>query len=162
MSTKRILFILYNWATVILWALLLFWFSSIGTDSISKDYSKTLEYFTYFFGFGMLLLLTFRAHLSTFRLTVERLAFSRSKKEKQEDSEFVLIIETLLLANSILISSIIMIGSMYILNLETTREVNSYLLAANLLGILGFALIAYGWPLITTFELNIAKKLNSR
>lgn len=158
MQTKKALFILYNWFTTLIWIVVLFWFSSQEDLQIGSDEdSLFVERITYFLGFSFLFLLIYRSLINTFRLTVEKLAFTRSKEEAKEDREFVLIVETLLLSNAILLSVFIAVANNLYLETISGREVDIYLFLINSLGILVFALITYSWPVLSIIEARIAK-----
>lgn len=155
MQKHKILFILYSWLTVLGWGVVIFWFSSFkNLDIYSSDYSKYLEKLTYFFIFGFFLLLTFRALISTFRLTIDKLSYSRGKAEKKEDKEFVVIVETLLLTNAIAICTLVAIGIYHYLLTVDGRVSDTYSFLINLLGILVAALLTYTWPIINELEIN--------
>ena len=122
MNTRKFGFILYSWATVAIWVVVIFWFSSLENLNIYSDaYSTLLERMTYLLAYGFLLLLTFRALISTFRLTVDRLAKAKSKREKSEDREFVIITETLLLTNAIFFAILISVANYHYLENVTGR-----------------------------------------
>ncbi len=158
MPRRKTLFIIYTWLTAALWLVVIVWFSSLKNLEIySNKHSITLERITYALAFGFLLLLVFRALISTFKLTVDKLAFARSLKERNEDREFVIIVETLLLSNSILICILTVIGNTFILNRTEGREVDTYSFMINILSVLCFALLTYSWPILNTLELKAFK-----
>lgn len=155
---KKYFFIFYAWITALIWGIVIFWFSGIENLKIAgDDNSLLIERITYLLSYGFLLILIFRALISTFRLTIDRLSYSRSKKERSEDREFVIITETLLLTNAILITSIIAIINYHYLDTVEGRINDTYSFLTNIIGILIAALITYSWPIISTLELKILK-----
>lgn len=163
MQKRKIIFIAYSWVTVVLWALVVFWFSSVKNLEIySSKYSGSLEKVTYFFAFGFLLLLTFRALISTFRLTIDRLAYSRNKQEEKEDEEFVVIVETLLLTNAIAICTLIAVAIYHYLLTVDGRVNDTYSFLTNLLGILVAALFTYTWPVMNEIEIIIYRWIRGK
>ncbi|KKQ34242.1 MAG: hypothetical protein US52_C0066G0002 [candidate division WS6 bacterium GW2011_GWA2_37_6] len=160
MRWKKTLFIVYSWATVVIWTIVIFWFSSLESLRIySDDYSLLIERLTFLLSYAFLLLLVFRALIATFRLNIDRLSFARNKKEAQEDKEFVIIVETLLLTNAIFISAFIAMGNYQYLETITGRVNDIYSFLSNLTGILIAALITYSWPIINTVEMRLAKRI---
>jgi len=158
MSKRKLLFIAYSWVTVFAWVVVIFWFSSLeNLEVYSNDYSHLIERITYLLSYGFLLLTLFRALISTFRLTVDRLAYAKGKREKKEDKEFVIIVETLLLTNAILIACLLAVANYHFLDGIEGRINDTYTFLANIIGILISALITYSWPVLNDIELKAFK-----
>ncbi|HEC64275.1 MAG TPA: hypothetical protein ENI23_03175 [bacterium] len=169
MGTKDItkrnqsIYILYNWVTVILWAGFIWWMSSIPkiilVESDSEVIIKTVGHML---SFGFLFLLIYRTLLTTFKFKVERLAFWRTRQERTEDAQFVFIVETLLLAISILLSVLYAIGDEYHQIFVDGKSADIKDVLVNSIGILVVALITYSVPVITEAEVMIVRKLKSK
>ncbi len=93
---KKAAFILYTWGSTALFAVLIYWLATVPnlqagpkiTDDLMKVIFRMVLY-------AILFILLYRSIILTMKSTVSRLASYRSKGEKIEDAEFVLIIETL-------------------------------------------------------------------
>lgn len=153
---RKTLFIAYLYMTVFIGIVVIFWFSTLNNLIIYKqDLSLTVERITYFIAFGFLQILIFRALIGTFRLTVDKLSFSRNKQERAEDREFRLIVETLIMTNAVLISTIVAIANDYVLRNTPGREGGAYTILVSILGVLVAALISYSWPLLNSIEATL-------
>jgi hypothetical protein len=93
---KKVAFLIYAWGSTLLFALGIIWLSTIPnfetgpatTDEVIKVVFRMTLYSIFF-------ILIYRSIIVTLKTTVQRLAKWRSRREEIEDSEFVLIIETL-------------------------------------------------------------------
>lgn len=92
---KKAVFLIYAWGTTILFAGLIYWLSTIPNfqtgDQVYGDLIKVIFKMVLY---AILFILLYRSIIITLKSTVERLSSFRSKGEKAEDAEFVLIIET--------------------------------------------------------------------
>lgn len=94
---KKIAFLIYAWGSTVLFGALIIWLATIPnfqagnlvSDEIIKVVFRIALYSIFF-------ILIYRSIIITLKSTVERLSKWRSRKEEMEDSEFVLIIETLI------------------------------------------------------------------
>jgi undecaprenyl pyrophosphate phosphatase UppP len=94
--SKRLAFLIYAWGSTAIFSLLIIWLATIPnlrsgtmvTDEVIKVVFRMSMY-------AILFILIYRSIIITLKTTVERLSKWRSKREEIEDSEFVLIIETL-------------------------------------------------------------------
>ncbi len=145
---KKILFITYLYTTAFIGIVVIFWFSTLNNLTIySPGLSLALERATYCIAFAFLQILIFRALIGTFKITIDKLSFARNKKEQTEDREFRLIVETLIMTNSILISTIIVLVNDYILRSTPGREAGVYTILTSMLGVFIAALMSYSWPI---------------
>ncbi len=143
-----ILSYIISWIITLLTISMILWFFHLSMPN--ERFLNNLLYFVTFF---ILQIILFRALIGTSRLTIEQLAFFTSKREKKEDKEFVLIIETLLLFISILINIILALTNFYVLDNPIATIINfNYAI----LGILTAALLNYTYPLIK----DVIKQLN--
>lgn len=102
---RRLLFLTYAWGSTILFGFLIYWLATIPnfqtTNNLSDDLVKVVFRMILY---AILFILLYRSIIITLKSTVERLASFRSKGEKSEDAEFVLIIETLVVVLCMAIS----------------------------------------------------------
>lgn len=93
---KRLFFLVYAWGSTALFGFLIYWLATIPNfqtgNSMSDDLIKVIFRMVLY---AILFILLYRSIIITLKSTVERLASFKSRGEKTEDAEFVLIIETL-------------------------------------------------------------------
>ena len=94
---RKLAFLIYAWGSTVLFGLLIIWLSTIPNfqagDLVNDEVIKVIFRMTLY---AILFILIYRSIIITLKTTVERLSKWRSRKEEMEDSEFVLIIETLI------------------------------------------------------------------
>jgi len=162
-SLNRTIYVIYTWATVILWMGFIWWLSSVPKLSIGDSQTEPLlRAAGQLLAFGFLFLLTYRGLLTTFKFKVERLAFWRSRKEESEDSEFVFIVETLLLIIAVFISVVYAIVDEYHQNFISADLANARDVILDTIGVLVFALVTYSLPVIAETEVFAIRKLFRR
>jgi amino acid transporter len=102
---RRLAFLIYAWGSTALFGFLIYWLATIpnfqASNSISDDLVKVVFRMILYAIFFILL---YRSLILTLKSTVVRLASFRSKNERAEDAEFVLVIETLVVVLCIAIS----------------------------------------------------------
>jgi hypothetical protein len=102
---KKLAFLLYAWGSTLLFAFIIYWLATVPNlragDAVTDEVIKVIFRMTLY---AILFVLTYRSIIITLKSTVERLSKWRSKQEEIEDSEFVLIIETLVVVLVIFIS----------------------------------------------------------
>jgi hypothetical protein len=93
---KKAAFIIYTWGSTVLFGLLIYWLATLPNfqagDQVSDELIKVIFRMILY---SIFFILIYRSIILTLKTTVDRLASYRSKGEKSEDAEFVLIIETL-------------------------------------------------------------------
>lgn len=93
---RRLIFVIYAWGSTALFGFLIYWLATIPNlqagNSMSDDLVKVIFRMVLY---ALLFILLYRSIIITLKSTVVRLASFRSKNERNEDAEFVLIIETL-------------------------------------------------------------------
>lgn len=103
---KKVGFLVYAWGSTALFGLLIVWLSTIPNfqagDLLSDEIIKIIFRMTLY---AILFILIYRSIIITLKTTVERLSKWRSRREVVEDSEFVLIIETLIVLLVIFITT---------------------------------------------------------
>ncbi|MBD3280751.1 hypothetical protein GF389_04480 [Candidatus Dojkabacteria bacterium] len=156
---KKLVFTLYTWVTFSAFTLFLLYFSTLENIEVQYDLSKTLEYTTYFFAFGFLSILLFRALVYSLRFSVDRLSKAQNRQEKTEDAEFRLIIETLLVVITISINTSLVLVNHMLLENTIGRSSDIYAILINVLGIVVFSFISFVWPVIGEIEEKFAKVL---
>ncbi|CAG1772054.1 hypothetical protein BAC3_02289 [uncultured bacterium] len=93
---RRLAFLIYAWGSTALFGVLIYWLATIPNfqagGSMSDDLIKVIFRMVLY---AILFILLYRSIIVTLKSTIERLSAFRSKGEKLDDAEFVLIIETL-------------------------------------------------------------------
>jgi hypothetical protein len=93
---KKLAFLMYAWGSTFLFAFIVYWLATIPNlragDAVTDEVIKIIFRMTLY---AILFVLLYRSIIITLKSSVERLAKWRSRREEVEDSEFVLIIETL-------------------------------------------------------------------
>lgn len=93
---KKLAFVIYAWGSTLLFAFIIYWLATVPNlragDLVTDEVIKVIFRMTLY---AILFVLTYRSIIITLKTTVERLSKWRSRKEEAEDSEFVLIVETL-------------------------------------------------------------------
>ncbi len=101
---KKAAFIIYTWGTTILFGALIYWLATIPNfqagDQVSDELLKVIFRMVLY---SLFFILLYRSIILTLKSTIDRLASFRSKGEKAEDAEFVLVIETLVVVVTILV-----------------------------------------------------------
>ncbi len=157
---NRTIYLFYLWGSAILWMGFIWWLSSIPRLSLAGNETEPLlRAGGQLLAFGFLFLLIYRALLTTFKFKVERLAFWRSKKEQSEDTEFVFIVETLLLFISVLLSILYAMVDEYHQSLVEHTLASARDVLLDTIGILLIALITYSLPVIVETEVFAIRKL---
>ncbi|MBN1915555.1 VanZ family protein [Candidatus Dojkabacteria bacterium] len=138
----------------------IWWLSSIPRLSLTgNDTEPLLRAGGQLLAFGFLFLLIYRALLTSFKFRVERLAFWRTRKEKSEDTEFVFIVETLLLFIAVLLSILYAIVDEYHQSFVDKSMASARDVLLDTIGILTIALITYSLPIIAETEVFAVRKL---
>lgn len=159
---RKLSFIIYAWGSVILYSLLVLWLATVTDFQINQESSTdfTIKILYKFFMYMIFVVLLFRAIIITLKNTVDRLAKWRSKSEKFEDYEFVLIIETLIVIIVSLVLTLFAIieewvQSIYLI--EETYQVEDVLVS--ILSILLTTILVYALPVIGELEYAIKHRI---
>lgn len=159
---KDFLLILYGWVTTILYIGLILWLASIpylvgtgeGTES-TKILFRILVY-------AGLFVLIYRSLIFTLKNTVDRLSKWKSKREKEEDQEFSLIVETLIVLlagvssfNIALLDEFLQIG-------VAGREASLVDILVSLMSIVTTSIVIYSYPVIGELEVYLHNRLKSK
>lgn len=104
MNMKKFYLLAYAWSSTILFGLFIYWLSTLPnlsagntlTDEVIKVSFRMTLYAIFF-------VLIYRSFILTIKTNVARLAQWKSRREKEEDEEFVLIIETIIVIATIFI-----------------------------------------------------------
>lgn len=163
---KKIAFFLYSWSTTIFFVALLFWLATLPNfgDQFSGNSEEVIKTIYRLLLYSILFLLIYRSLITTFRYTVDRLAAWRTDEEKEEDSEFVLIVETLITVIAILSSVIIavieeIIQGPYGLNIEGRSFEVKDILVSTLSALLA-GIVVYTIPVIGELEVSLKNKFS--
>lgn len=102
---RKLAFLLYAWGSTFLFAFIIYWLATVPNlragDMVTDEVIKVIFRMTLY---AIFFVLTYRSIIITLKTTVERLSKWRSRREEVEDSEFVLIIETLVVILVIFVS----------------------------------------------------------
>ncbi len=110
--------------------------------------------------YAILFILFYRSIIITLKSTVERLSKWRSKEEEIEDSEFVLIIETLVVVVTILSTTLFSIFEEYTQALAGDgRNAQIKDVLVSIMAILLSAIVVYSMPVIGELEFAIKHKI---
>jgi ABC-type Fe3+-siderophore transport system permease subunit len=158
---KNIVLVTYAWATTFLYSIVILWLATLpnletatgGTDELIKVLYRMVLY-------AMLFILFYRAIIITLKSTVDRLSKWRSKKEEMEDSEFVLIIETLVVIVTVLATSIFAAFEEYLQGFLTNRNAELKDVLISVMAILLTAIVVYSLPVIGELEIAIKHKFH--
>lgn len=166
---KNFYLIVYSWGTTILYIVFLLWLATIPSLGSENELIKVVYRLVLY---ALLYILIYRSLIMLLKSTVSRLSAWRSKREKIEDAEFVLIIETLVVIISILASILVAIADESIQTFfleagERTSEIKDILVSS--MAIFLTSLVVYTTPVIGEFEVAIrewfrngVKKLQNR
>lgn len=157
---RKILFLIWSWGTTFAFAGLIYWIATIpqfqtatgSTDELIKLVYRLLLYAIFF-------LLLFRAIMATLRSSIARLSKWHSKREAEEDAEFVLIIETLVVTITSLAVMLFAIFEEYIQNFVAGRNPELKDVLVSIMATLLTGLIVYSMPIIGELEVALNQKL---
>ncbi|MCA9381610.1 VanZ family protein [Candidatus Dojkabacteria bacterium] len=156
---KKLAFVLYSWGTTTLFIMLIFWLSTVPYLADSNDiYEQFIKIFYRMSLYGLLFLLLYRSLLATFRTTVKRLSKWHSRAEKEDDQEFVLIIETLLVVVAVSIASLIALTDEFIQIYVDGRFPEPVDVLISIMAILLAAILVYSTPSIGELEIALKHK----
>lgn len=152
---KNFYLIVYSWGTTVLYIVFLLWLATIPNLGNNNELVKVVYRLILY---TLLYILIYRSLIILLKSTVSRLAAWRSKREKIEDAEFVLIIETLVVIISILASILVAIAdesiqTFFLEEGQRTTEVKDILISS--MAIFLTSLVVYTTPVIGEFEIAI-------
>ncbi len=157
---KKFLFVIYAWGTTIAFSLLIIWLATIPNlgklDTNTDELIKVLYRITLY---ALMYILFYRSAIATLKTTVDRLSKWRSRKEKQEDAEFVLIIETLVVIISILAISILAIFEEFIQTETQGRSAEIKDVLISIMSIILTSIVVYSMPVIGELEVAVSHKI---
>lgn len=156
--------LIYAWSTTIGYIVLLFWLSSIPNLEINNSPELDIAFKILYrmTMYSILYLLVYRSLLLTLKSTVDRLSKWRSKREKQEDTEFVLIIEALISFVSVLGSVLIATTEEFAqaVLLDGSRNAEFVDILVSSLSVLLTAIVVYTLPVLGELELGIKHRID--
>jgi len=158
---KRAAFILYAWGSTFLFAFLIYWLATLpylnAGDKVTDELVKVIFRMVLY---AILFILFYRSIIITLKSTIERLSKWRSKEEEIEDSEFVLIIETLVVIVTILSTTLFSIFEEYTQALAGDgRNAQVKDVLVSIMAILLSAIVVYSMPVIGELEFAIKHKI---
>lgn len=159
---KKALFIAYAWGSTALFAGLIYWLATISYldtgDQVTTELVKIIFRMSMY---AILFILLYRSIILTLKTSVRRLSQWRSKREQIEDTEFVLIIETLVVVLTVLSTTLFSVFEEYtqfITGGYRSAEVKDVLIS--IISVLLTALVVYTIPVIGELEIAIKNKLS--
>lgn len=146
MKIKERNFIIYSFGIILIWILVIFFSSSLQSNSEKYYILIIAEKLSYFLAYGLLFMLIYNCLLMLFRYKISILARFRSLQEKLEDQEFTLIIEFLLMIISAQTTIMISIIELYIRKyyLGKSCDIRDFIII--LMGIILFSVTTYLLP----------------
>lgn len=159
---KSIAFLSYAWGTTIVYMLFIFWLATI--PSLANELGESSEFVKIIYRFiiyTFLFLLIYRSIIFTLKSTVDRLAFWRSKREMIEDSEFVLVIETLVVILAMSLCSIVAFVDEFLQFYTEDRKVELTDVLISFMAITLSALVIYTSPILGEIELVFKNRIKN-
>jgi hypothetical protein len=161
---KKLAHVLWAWGSTIAFAGLIYWIATIPNFDVNSDVTnEVIKVVFRMLLYAILFTLFFRSIIATLKNTVKRLSAWRSRREAEEDAEFMLIIETMAIIVSVLSSVIFAVFEenvqRYIpgrnaLAGEAERDV-----LVSTMAVLLAAIVVYSVPAIGELEVAIMHKL---
>ena len=148
---KQLYLTIYVWISTIFYIATLFWLSTI--PYLFGENEETTKILLRIAVHSTLYLLIFRTFIITFKNTVDRLSKWKSKREKHEDEEFALIVETLIVLLSISISVIIIVIDEIIQNWTAGRVFSLIDILISTMSIVFMGIVTYSYPILGEFEI---------
>jgi hypothetical protein len=159
---KLIAYIAYSWGTTILFVLFLLWLASVDNlaygTGIEDELVKTVYRIVLY---SFLFLLIYRSIIGTLKGAVDRLSYWHTKREKAEDTEFVLVIETLVIVVTTLSCVIVAAGEEYIQLQVAGRAAQFQDVLVSTIAALLTGLIVYSAPLLGEVEMYLYTRTKS-
>lgn len=159
---KKAAFVLYAWGSTFLFAAVIYWLATLpylsGGERVMDELIKVIFRLSMY---AILFILFYRSCIITLKTTVERLSKWRSKKEEMEDTEFVLIIETMIVIITILATILFSIFEEYtqfVTGGSRVAEVKDILISV--MAALLTAIVVYSMPVIGELEVAIKHKFD--
>lgn len=163
---RKLAFLIYAWGSTILMGLFIYWLATIpylsAGDRVTDELVKIIFRMTLY---SIFFILFYRSLIITLKTSVERLAKWRSKNEKMEDEEFVLIIETLSVIITILATVLFSVLEQYaqylavVNNAIANRSPELKDVLVSILSILLTSIVVYSIPAIGELEIGIKHRL---
>lgn len=156
---KNVFLLAYAWGSTVLFGALIFWLATIpGLEVTSGPTNEAIKVAYRMILYSIFFILFYRSIIMSIKSTVGRLSKWRSKREENEDAEFVLIIETLVVIITILATSIFaLVDETLQLNLPGRNfEIKDVLISV--MSIFLTSIIVYTMPVIGELEVAIKHK----
>ncbi len=160
--SKKAAYYLWIWGSTIAFIFVIFWLSSLPNADVSSGVgNEALKVLFRMFLYAMLFILIYRSIIGTMKNSVKRLAQWHSKREAKEDSEFLLIIETLIVMVSIFVSILIGIFDEAIQAYANISGRNGDIkdILISTIAVLLASLVVYTMPVIGELEMAVKHKI---
>jgi hypothetical protein len=156
---SKLLFTIWAWGSTFLFAGVLLWFASTPNLSAANPGEEALKVAFRMLLYAVFFLLVYRSILTTIRNTVRRLSGWHSKREANEDAEFALIIETLIVIVTILATTVFAIFDEYVQAAGVDgRQGEPKDVLVSVMAIILTALVVYTMPVVGELEVAIKHK----
>ena len=156
---KNVAFLIYAWGTTFLFAGIIYWLATIPNLDASEDVWDDIIKISFRMTlYSMLFILVYRSIIITLKNSVTRLSSWRSKREKIEDAEFVLLIETLVVVISVLSTILYSTFEEYTQNFVEGRSADVKDVLVSIMATLVTAIFVYTLPIIGELEVAIKHK----
>lgn len=159
---RRLTFLLYAWGSTFLFMLVMYWLATVpnlDADAADETADQVIKVLFRMTMYAILFILAYRSIIITLKSSVSRLASWRSKREKIEDAEFVLIIETLVTIIVILATTLFAVFEEYTQSFVEGREAELVDVLVSIVAILLTAIVSYSIPVIGELELAIQNRV---
>lgn len=163
--SKKVAYYIWIWGSTLAFLAVLLWLSTLpNLDVTSGIGNESIKVLFRMFLYAMLFILLYRSIIGTLKSSVKRLAIWHSKREAEEDNEFLLIIETLVVLVTIFVSVLISIFDEAIQTYAGVEgrsgDIKDILIST--MAVLLTALIVYTMPVIGELEMAVKHRLDSR
>ncbi|MBL8014831.1 MAG: VanZ family protein [Candidatus Doudnabacteria bacterium] len=163
--SKRVAYYIWIWGSTLAFLALVLWLSFLpNLDVTAGAGNEALKVLFRMFLYAMLFILLYRSVIGTLKNSVSRLAVWHSKREAKEDTEFLLIIETLVVLVTIFVTVLISIFDEAIQTYAGVEgrsgDIKDILIST--MAVLLTALIVYTMPVIGELEMAVKHRLQDR
>jgi len=163
---KNLGLIIWSWGSTLAMSFLIYFLTLDSNISFNTAYSMDglLKILYIMVLYSILFILFYRSIIFTLKSTVDRLSRWRSKGEKLEDAEFVLIIETLSIIVSILATILFSVFVQYIefLTRGPMFQPDIQDILISVIAILLTSIVVYSMPIIGEFEVAIKNHIDKK
>lgn len=156
---KNFGYVVWAWGTTFLFAGLIYWLATVPNFDVTTDLTNEVIKVAFrMLLYAVLFILFYRSVIATLKNTVQRLAHWRSRGEQEDDAEFVLIIETLVVIVAIMSTILFAIFEENVQAYVQGRQREIKDVLVSVMSVLLTALVVYTIPVIGELEVAIKHK----